>query len=1050
MIKKLSQHTELDKDKYNFGVPGVSKTRYDQEVLPFGKGDEDYNSPNKELYRDITYRDKDNKRKEKPTEPINFNFPDLTPEQIKYRKMTEQERIRLVDEDNDRYRRWDQHDRRWQPEFKPQYDEQYKLDKALPEDIKKEILKQYQKLQLITKEFQTRYFEANQWAQESTELNYEGTYFDLFRNISKYMVAISKKKLGELFGNTKEKKRYYGRDKSSQLADFLNKGLNLFNITPLNYQTKISEMKNAISYMISISENYDKRKKVMEKLPDLINKEVKSFLLKRDNRKFLKWMDEYYPNDKKEFIKNFIDNLQSGSHNRNGFGIEELSDIKTYKGIYEKAKSTATTSLMHDIRHKTKEDITKNLKEEFETRATKKVNTLINVIDESDNNLDIISKYFYKNYRFDLKPLFAFIEQAFNDRFKEYEKEGNNAPKKDDIFPEGTFPTTPEKYNSVAQEKLREFKEQFITDFKKSLLDFNKDHWHKNQASEKYVGEFLLGLKSPIGNNRIMMDFELLSTKTAKDMDDLVDKYIKDDLVNSLPNFEESKYGYSRHHNSNYPVFSGLGSLIRESGRFSINDFVNTVHKNMPDVPKEFVLNLVRTVIKGGYKNEDNPLDVNKLNQNQAFELLSHSVGTYNKTATKVMLDLLKRSGKLNPNSFTNVFLNGFEGIKYMVSKLLLEVKTVRTDDQVIAILSQIIRNPDTIDRDKDNFIEYIDFIHNSASDILPKDLHKMFSNKNFSQYSKSGIVQRLFKAYAQIKSLGGIVGLNKEYGNVIKELKVSGFISRSFETNIRYIVKTFESGEMINPSSPEFKKLFDITSALETDLQTIEMSDALKELIVDYRPKDKRLFNLDMEINDRLRFRVLKDKDPRMLRVGIESGCCQRIGGAGEGAAKDSFVNPTAGVLILEWKDSNDKWVMLGQSYFHYVATTNSYFLDNIEHAYGNVRASGVDMEAAYAYIAKQMKEKFNVENFLAGKGYSKIETSAFKSNKLRGGDPRYFDPKAGHKYTDFDPNNSMDLLEPKFDMKKREEKLTGKKNEIIEAFERVLGRIIRTAMVA
>jgi hypothetical protein len=254
----------------------------------------------------------------------------------------------------------------------------------------------------------------------------------------------------------------------------------------------------------------------------------------------------------------------------------------------------------------------------------------------------------------------------------------------------------------------------------------------------------------------------------------------------------------------------------------------------------------------------------------------------------------------------------------------------------------------------------------------------------------------------------------------------------------------------MINPSSPEFKKLFDITSALETDLQTIEMSDALKELIVDYRPKDKRLFNLDMEINDRLRFRVLKDKDPRMLRVGIESGCCQRIGGAGEGAAKDSFVNPTAGVLILEWKDSNDKWVMLGQSYFHYVATTNSYFLDNIEHAYGNVRASGVDMEAAYAYIAKQMKEKFNVENFLAGKGYSKIETSAFKSNKLRGGDPRYFDPKAGHKYTDFDPNNSMDLLEPKFDMKKREEKLTGKKNEIIEAFERVLGRIIRTAMVA
>ena len=86
----------------------------------------------------------------------------------------------------------------------------------------------------------------------------------------------------------------------------------------------------------------------------------------------------------------------------------------------------------------------------------------------------------------------------------------------------------------------------------------------------------------------------------------------------------------------------------------------------------------------------------------------------------------------------------------------------------------------------------------------------------------------------------------------------------------------------------------------------------------------------------------------------------------------------------------------------------------------------------------------------FLAGKSYSKVNADNFKTGKLRGGDPRFFDPKAGGAYTDFSASNSMDLLEPKFDLDKRKPELTGAGKEIKEAFEINLSMILKLALVA
>jgi hypothetical protein len=130
------------------------------------------------------------------------------------------------------------------------------------------------------------------------------------------------------------------------------------------------------------------------------------------------------------------------------------------------------------------------------------------------------------------------------------------------------------------------------------------------------------------------------------------------------------------------------------------------------------------------------------------------------------------------------------------------------------------------------------------------------------------------------------------------------------------------------------------------------------------------------------------------------------------------------------------------------------TYLNINIESNSSNVNDSGVDLSAMYAYLAKVMKDKYNVGYFIAGKGYSKVNTDNFKTTKLRGGDPRSFnhDATSGHGgvYTDFKPSNAMDLAAPKFDLDKRISQYLPEGQKIKEAFEINIHRLIKTALVA
>ena len=153
-------------------------------------------------------------------------------------------------------------------------------------------------------------------------------------------------------------------------------------------------------------------------------------------------------------------------------------------------------------------------------------------------------------------------------------------------------------------------------------------------------------------------------------------------------------------------------------------------------------------------------------------------------------------------------------------------------------------------------------------------------------------------------------------------------------------------------------------------------------------------------------RFETLKDLDPYHFFVGADTNCCQVLGGVGEAAAIDSYINPYAGVLVLYRND-----VLFSQSYFHWQKEDDILILDNVESNYSGFP----DLEPAYAALGKYCTEKGLFSKVLCGKGYSSIKTSLF-STSIDRHKPRYFEYE--EQYTDYTMGDSMDLSQYKEDI--------------------------------
>jgi len=284
------------------------------------------------------------------------------------------------------------------------------------------------------------------------------------------------------------------------------------------------------------------------------------------------------------------------------------------------------------------------------------------------------------------------------------------------------------------------------------------------------------------------------------------------------------------------------------------------------------------------------------------------------------------------------------------------------------------------------------------------------------------------------------------KYKDSFEKLSKKNAISKNFVQELNEVVDFFESGRELHPRAPYFREMIKKIESVSSDLNLIIQYQVFEQYYDEAlkNPKVPELFKLNLQINEQVRFRVLKDLDPQYLRIGIETKCCQRQGGAGELAMVDSFVNPQAGVLILE-QLVDSFWKPVAQSYFHYVPpgqlkgkpgvftykkasddfSKGGYILDNIEKIADELY--GIPIEEYYAYWALTKKQELGVGYIQSGAGYSEDIAKKFGKLKMEE-DPRNFHTQ--NYYTDWSANNIIDLTNPKFEFNhfpdpKRPEKL-------------------------
>lgn len=311
--------------------------------------------------------------------------------------------------------------------------------------------------------------------------------------------------------------------------------------------------------------------------------------------------------------------------------------------------------------------------------------------------------------------------------------------------------------------------------------------------------------------------------------------------------------------------------------------------------------------------------------------------------------------------------------------------------------------------------IRLASLMHNSGANVPTKVFLSIARNPNFEHWGSRNVLDNYFNAYIKLYSLGGYTKFIEEHKAAIERLETSKVIDRGFRSKLKRFVALVNSGEVVNPSSSNFSDLKQLIDGVQYGLNAIKESATFAEFDKKVVKKDDSLFKLNWSPSDAsFRFRVLQTFDPYHFKVGLDTNCCQKLGGVGENAAIDSYINPLAGVILLEIKDDGG-WKTAAQSYFHYVPAQNGYILDNVEistNARSIYSITNNTIDELYAIWAEHIKNTVNPRYILVGLNYTKINEDKFKKYKMNG-DPRMF---VHSKYSDWRPASSANLLAPKF----------------------------------
>lgn len=848
-----------------------------------------------------------------------------------------------------------------------------------PEKAKQRFLEKYKQLRNISIVFYQKYKEANILFEharntireiESYVFGSQASYIDCLKLLPKYFYSKFSIVMVESFGSSNFKSKHY-----TKLYSVLSKpevyAPKLFNLDPITLSRSIEQFNDMINEMTSVLEVYDRKHKMLAGFEKKVVAGVNKFLKQAENIEFLNWMEENYSEYKKEIFKSLL-----GSTFDSDFSTDIIYNFKNYKEVYDAATLKSTEKIKTRGPSIVLEHIQNKLHGILVERVNEKIKPLISFLVNIDaTGLEQLKKLFIEldslcksNYELNLRSIFNI---DLNIKLFELQQS---------------------KYSiEEIKEKKEDYFKILITNFFDSLARLIEKRDLDNTINEgvlKYTRS-LMQKNIDIDKKNDLTILKNLEQLTSVDLDKIAKHIIRTIL-------------YSAHgRNSRYNLFYFV--LDNNLKSINVESLADVLTELVPEVPKEFSLHLTKNLFK-----------------NNKYNFILTYINRY-KDTIKFLTFILKKFNKFTVDNFTNMY-NDFDKYHQLYSNIKGQLSSF-DDNEIINIILGATRSFNTIIQDLNNLFSFCRFIHNSFNNINTEIMLKLISNSNFINFEKLNIINKLFKAYGMIINEGGLNKIIQTYQKYINDLKNINAISDNFEDNIKFIVDFFESNQSVHPGSPLLQQISEATSRFETDMEMVQMAESIKDLLKNYKPKNENLFKLNKQINDNLRFRVLKDKDPRMLRIGIETDCCQRIGGAGEVAARDSFINPLAGILVLEWKDADNKWKLLTQSYFHYIPKDKGYILDNIEYNKNNVEESKVNLEEIYAYYASEIKAQLKPTYFLAGKGYSKIDKDKFKSYHMNKEDPRRFDPKSltsGNKYhySDFDEEDSIDLFRPNFDI--------------------------------
>lgn len=504
------------------------------------------------------------------------------------------------------------------------------------------------------------------------------------------------------------------------------------------------------------------------------------------------------------------------------------------------------------------------------------------------------------------------------------------------------------------------------------ILSLVNDSFKPNNEETKYIVSFLRSIKEGMFDNYIVPIIKKLNIVNFT----IITK-ICHQVMNSQSNFykEELNRALKILKLEGMDVFPAVERIINAS---------SYLHNNAA-LPEKYA----RTMIRSPNFYSDSQISREYIESCTKLFMYGGIESFYNENSNtyKIVQKMVLARLIENVDDFKNI-LNSF-------SKLCMNKDGIRTN----------LGNP-TADIKLDNLLNKIVNENNLDEDQA--------INLNMSNYipaweslSFDGKIEKL-KEHINISSLSNDISND----TIIKTLR-NYIYGNNFEKEIENIRKSASDRKQYLKDI----KIKEIIQKASSYLKMLETSSTIIEFAMLAKKKDERLFNFEYTHNDNsFRFRVLRDMDPQHLTIGADTNCCQRINGIGHNSAVDSYINPLAGVLLLEGK-INEKWNIISQSYFHYVPKNNGLILDNVEfnpsNTYAFFKGKSYNLEYAYAIFSSFIKDKYNLSYVVCGMKFNKLNNSMFSKSRLDGDDPRHFEFK---KYSDFKMSRHLNLLSPKF----------------------------------